>query len=113
MIPVIRRLCFALLGVLILGNPLLIQELVFGNPFLIQELGTQVVNTVVAFTTIRNFTGDDQPATSNELSRPTEVDLDDVGNVYYTDTSPDRVGKVSDAQSNAGNTGVYLPIWLK
>ena len=53
--------------------------------------------TVLAGISTGGYRGDGGPATSAQLSRPTEAAIDAAGNVYITDTGNHRVRKVTPA----------------
>jgi uncharacterized protein (TIGR03437 family) len=60
----------------------------------IQEMSNGVLTTIAGGGT-QGFGGDNGPATSAELSGPSGVALDGVGNIYFTDTGNQRVRKIS------------------
>jgi sugar lactone lactonase YvrE len=64
-----------------------------GN-FRIRKVSNGIITTVAGNGT-ESFGGDDGPAVSAQLNRPSAVAVDGAGNVYIADTSNNRVRKVS------------------
>jgi uncharacterized protein (TIGR03437 family) len=60
----------------------------------IQELSNGVLTTI-AGTGVQGFGGDNGPATGAELSAPSGIAVDGLGNVYFADTGNQRVRKIS------------------
>lgn len=72
------------------------------NLYVVDEMGHRVWKitqagtvTSLAGTGTPGFSGDGGPANQAELSEPSEVSVDTAGNVYITDSSNDRIRKVS------------------
>jgi trimeric autotransporter adhesin len=61
----------------------------------IRKLSGGIVNTV-AGTGTQGFSGDSGLATSANLSLPTAVAVDSIGNLYFSDTGNNRIRKVSN-----------------
>jgi trimeric autotransporter adhesin len=70
----------------------------------IQELSNGMLTTI-AGTGAQGFSGDNGPATSAELSGPSGIAVDGVGNIYFADTGNQRVRKISNGtiMTVAGN----------
>lgn len=69
----------------------------------VRKVNTSGIITTIAGTGVAGFSGDNGPATLAQLSAPTCVVVDPVGNVYITDIGNNRVRKV-------GTTGIITTI---
>jgi uncharacterized protein (TIGR03437 family) len=61
----------------------------------IRKVDTAGIITTLAGTGVGGFSGDGQAATSAQISAPTGLKVDDVGNVYFADSLNHRVRKVN------------------
>ncbi len=86
----------------------------FGNIYLadgnrIRKINNIGIITTIAGNGIAGFTGDNGPATVAELNNPVGIAVDEIGNVYISDNSNDRIRKVDTAgiiSTIAGN-GIF------
>ena len=64
----------------------------YGN--IVRRVDTHGVITTIAGTLLPGYDGDDKPAASARLSKPSGVAVDAIGNVYIADTDNNRVRRV-------------------
>jgi sugar lactone lactonase YvrE len=79
---------------------------VAGNDYRIRKIDLNGIITTFAGTGTLGNTGDGGPATAAQLGYPGEICFDPLGNLYFADTSNQRIRKISpDGIISAVNTG--------
>ncbi len=79
------------------------------NDHRIRKVSTTGVMTTIAGTGIAGYNGDGGPATTANISFPTEVAIDSKGNILFSDSGNNRIRKISTAGIITTIAGTGVP----